>query len=208
MARVGARQLWWALLIGLSGYYLYRAILFRFVPPGALGPTLFDKQIWYVSHLAFALPVLLGAPLQFSQRLRRARAALHRQLGRAYVIGATGAALTAIWLGATLDLEGSRLPIVLLGLLWLGFTLAAWRCAVRRDFVAHRQFMIRSYGLALVLVWLRIIGDVPGDTMFFYIKDQAIRDTTQEWMSWVVPLIVMELALSWWPLFRRKPARG
>lgn len=113
-------------------------------------------------------------------------------------------ALTAIWLGATIEYEGSRLPIVLLRFVWLFFTLSAWRCAIRRDFDAHRKFMIRSYGLALVLVWLRLTGDVPQDLMFFYIREQAVRDTTLEWISWVIPLLVIELFVSWLPLLNRK----
>lgn len=203
-AKENLRRLGWALLVGLAAYYLYRAISFRFLPPGGLGPTLFNKQLWFFSHLVLALPVLLGAPLQFSRRLRQARPAFHRTLGRVYVVCATGAGITAIYLGATIELEGSRLPIVLLGLIWIFFTLAAWRCAVRRDLGAHRSFMIRSYGLALVLVWLRLMGDVPPDLMFFYIEDQAVRETTLEWMSWVVPLLIIEFALSWLPLLNRK----
>ena len=88
-------------------------------------------------------------------------------------------------------------------LLWLFFTLAAWRCAVVRDFAAHRLFMIRSYGLALVLVWLRVMYDMQ-DWLFFYVKDEALRDTTREWASWVVPLLVLEAWLSWVPLLRRR----
>jgi len=206
-ANENLRRVWWALLSGLAAYYLYRALVFRFLPPGELGPTLFNKQLWFVSHLMLALPVLFGAPLQFSQRLRKARPAFHRNLGRVYVASATGAGLTAIYLGASIDLEGSRLPIVLLGVLWIFFTLAAWRCAVRRDFDAHRRFMIRSYGLALVFVWLRLMGDVPPELMFFYIKDPAVRDATLEWMSWVVPLLVIELLFSWLPLLTRKKAK-
>jgi uncharacterized membrane protein len=206
-AKDNLRRLGGALLAGLAVYYLYRAISFRFFTPGELGPTLLNKQLWFFSHLILALPVLLGAPLQFSRRLRQARPALHRNLGRVYVVCATGAGVTAIYLGATIALEGSRLPIILLGLLWIFFTLAAWRCAVRRDFDAHRGFMIRSYGLALVLIWLRLLGDVPPDLMFFYIEDEAVRDTTLEWMSWVVPLLIIELALSWLPLLNRKKAR-
>jgi len=206
-ARETVRQLWWIVVLGLAAYYLYRALIFRFLPEGALGPTLFSKQLWFISHLALGMPVLLGAPLQFSRRLRKAKPVLHRYLGRVYVFCATGAGLTAVYLGATIELEGSRLPIVLLGILWIFFTLAAWRCAVRRDFDAHRQFMIRSYGLALVLVWLRIMGDVPPDLMFFYIQDPAIRDTTLEWQSWVVPLLIIELVLSWWPLLNRRKVK-
>lgn len=207
-AKDNVRRLWWALLLCLAAYYLYRAIGFRFIEPGRLGPTLFDKQLWFFGHLVLALPVLIAAPLQFSRSLRRARPQLHRNLGRVYVACATGAGLTAIYLGATIELEGSRFPIVLLGLIWIFFTLAAWRCAVRRDFEAHRLFMIRSYGLALVLVWLRLMGDVPPDLMFFYIKDEAIRDTTLEWMSWIVPLLAIEFWLSWLPLLigaKRRP---
>lgn len=205
-AREKLRRLGWALLVGLAAYYLYRAISFRFLTPDRIGPTLLNKQLWFVGHLLLALPVLIGAPLQFSQRLRKARPSFHRNLGRVYVICATGVGLTALYLGATIEIEGSRLPIVLLGFLFVFFTLAAWRCAVRRDFDAHRRFMIRSYGLALVLVWLRLMGDVPPDMMFFYIEDQAVRDTTLEWMSWVVPLLIIELSVSWLPLLNRKKA--
>lgn len=203
-ARTQLTRIGWLLLILLSAYYLYRAVNFRFLTPGSLGPTLMNKQLWFLSHLFFALPVLVGGPLQFSQQLRKARPHVHRLLGRVYVACAAVVALTAIWLGATIEYEGSRLPIVLLGIVWLFFTLSAWRCAVRRDFDAHRKFMIRSYGLALVLVWLRLIGDVPQDIMFFYIREQAVRDTTLEWMSWVIPLLVIELFVSWLPLLNRK----
>lgn len=197
---------WLMLLAALGAYYLYRAIDYRFLHAGRLGPSLFDKQLWYVAHAALALPVVFGAPLQFVPALRRARPALHRFVGKAYVYGASLAALLAIYLGATIEYEGSRLSIVLTGLLWLGFTLAAWRTAVRKDFAAHRAFMIRSYAMALVLVWLRVMYDFQ-DTLFFYVTDPDLRDATREWASWVVPLLVVETYLSWVPLARGKDGR-
>lgn len=103
------------------------------------------KQLWYSGHLLAALVVFLGGPLLFSTTLPTSRPRLHRLIGRCYVGWATLAALTAIYLGATIEYEGSRLPIVLLGRLWLLFTLAAWRCAPDRNFAARRLFMIRSY---------------------------------------------------------------
>lgn len=191
-------------LVALSAYYLYRAINYRFIRPDQLGPSLFNKQLWYFAHLITALPVIIGAPLQFIPSLRTSRPALHRRIGRVYVIGATIAGLLAIYLGGIVgEYEGSRLPIVLLGCLWLFFTLAAWRCAVRRDFTAHRLFMIRSYGMALVLVWLRLMFQLQ-DYLFFYVKNADLRDTTREWASWVVPLLVLEFWISWWPLLKGK----
>ena len=125
MGRTIAWRLWWLLLLGLSAYYLYRAVSFRFLTPDQLGPTLLNKQFWYVGHFVFALPVLIGAPIQFNQRLRKSRPSLHRTIGKIYVASATLAALSALYLGATIQYEGSRLPIVLLALLWLFSTLPA-----------------------------------------------------------------------------------
>ena len=203
--RLGSRIARLALLV-LASYYLYRALHFRFLTPDQLGPALFHKQIWYVGHLLSALAVFLGGPLQFSPTLRDRYPSLHRWIGRLYIGGATLAALTAIYLGATIEYEGSRLPIVLLGLLWLFFTLGAWRCALARNFAAHRLFMIRSYGLALVLVWLRLMLDLQG-WLFFYVQDEAMRDVTREWASWVIPLLILELWLSWLPAMRGRPVR-
>jgi uncharacterized membrane protein len=148
--------------------------------------------------------VLIGAPLQFSTRLRTSRPHLHRLIGKTYVVGATIAALTAFYLGATIEYEGSRLPLMMLAATWLFFTLAAWRRARNRDFARHRLFMIRSYNLALVFIWLRLVQEIPRDLLFFYISDEGIRDTTIEWFIWVIPLLGMELYLSWLPQARGK----
>ena len=175
---------------------------FRFIAPGRLGPTLLDKQLWFWVHLLFALPVLIGAPLQFWTRLRTTRPRVHRAIGKTYVIGATVAGLTALYLGATIEYEGSRLPLIMLAATWLFFTLAAWRRAVNRDFAGHRLFMIRSYNLALVFIWLRLVQEIPRDILFFYISDEGIRDTTIEWFIWIIPLLAMELYLVWIPQAR------
>lgn len=196
-----------ALITALSLYYLYRAISYRFLHPGRLGPDVFNKQIWYYSHVAFALPVLFGAPLQFIASLRDRAPGLHRAVGKAYVVGACSAALLAIYLGAIVgEYEGSKLSIGLTGVMWIFFTLAAWRFAVAGNFVAHRAFMIRSYAMTLVLVWLRVMFDLQ-DYLFFYVTNVDLRDATREWASWVVPLIVVEMWLNWGPQFLgRKPS--
>lgn len=205
--------IWLAVLATLSAYYLYRAVDYRFLHANRLGPSLFNKQLWYFSHVLLALPVVFGAPLQFLPNLRQSAPRVHRWIGRAYVIGASGAAILAIYLGATTEYEGSRLSIVITGALWLFFTLAAWRAAVARNFVVHRAFMIRSYTLALVLVWLRVMYDFQ-DYLFFYVQDEEIRDATREWASWVIPLLAVEFWIAWLPQvrpnnsFKPKPPRG
>jgi hypothetical protein len=198
-------HLWLAVLAALSAYYLYRAVDYRFLHPDRLGPSLFNKQLWYSSHVLLALPVVFGAPLQFLPGLRQSAPRVHRWIGRAYVFGASGAAVLAIYLGATTEYEESRLSIVITGALWLFFTLAAWRAAVARNFAVHRAFMIRSYTLALVLVWLRVMYDFQ-DYLFFYVQGEQARDGTREWASWVVPLLIVEFWISWLPQLTRKVA--
>ena len=204
-ARPRHRYLWLATVSGLSLYYLYRAINYRYFTPAQQGPDFVSKQFWYYSHLLFALPVLFGAPLQFIAEIRQRAPQLHRAIGKAYVCGACGAALTAIYLGGSGQYEGSRLSIVLTGLLWLFFTLTAWRLAVGKQFAAHRAFMIRSYTMALVLVWLRLMYDLQ-DYLFFYVKNEDLRDTTREWASWVVPMLAVEVWLAWLPQLRPRQA--
>lgn len=187
-----------AALFLLSLYYFYRAVNYRFITPGRLGPPNPIANAWYYTHVLFAIPVLLGAPLQFISGLRQRWPRFHRVLGRSYVCGATVAAVTAVYMGVAGPYEGSRLSIGITGTLWLFFTLAAWHHAVNKNFSAHRAFMIRSYTMALVLVWLRLMFDLQ-DYLFFYVRDEDLRDATREWASWVVPLLVVEFSLSWLP---------
>ena len=189
----------WAIIILLSAYYLYRAIHYRFFEEG-IGETFWNKQFWYVFHLATAIfPLVLG-PFQFWAWFRKHHIHWHRLLGKMYIIGALLGGISAFYLGVSISLEGSRLPLFLLSTLWLFMTTAAWLAIKRKNVKAHRLFMIRSYVLAMVFVILRIMGDIPSDILFFYIQSPEMRDATLEWMSWVLPLLVTEFWISWIPL--------
>lgn len=91
-------KIFWILLIVLSAYYLYSAINYRFFNEG-LGPTFWNKQFWFVSHLITAvLPLILG-PFQFWVWFRNRYIKLHRLLGKLYIMGCLLGGLTAIYLG-------------------------------------------------------------------------------------------------------------
>jgi hypothetical protein len=74
------RNLLLAALFLLSLYYLYRAVNYRFVVPGRMGPPNPISPGWYFVHVLFALPVLLGAPLQFISELRLRKRSNNRTL--------------------------------------------------------------------------------------------------------------------------------
>jgi uncharacterized membrane protein len=194
-----ARIFWFAVVL-LSAYYLYRGIKFRFFTDGNLE----TKAIWYYLHLATALAPLLLGPLQFWKWLRVNHVTIHRTMGKIYIVGSLLGGLTALYLGLTIDLEGSVLPLLLLSITWLFMTISAWISIRQRNIVAHRLFVIRSYGLALVFVFLRLIGDIPQDKLFFFIESDVTRDVTLEWVSWVIPLLTIELIFAWIPSMGRK----
>lgn len=194
----------WSTLVILSAYYLYRAILFRFYKEG-VGQTFWNKQFFFVFHLLTAiLPLALG-PLQFWNAFRLRYPDWHRLLGKIYVAGSLLGGLSAFVLGILQPYEGSIVPVVILSLLWLFMTTAAWVTIKNKNIKAHRLFMIRSYALALTFVWLRVLGDlVYKQNLLFFIKSDDIRDATYEWMSWVLPILLVELSISWIPLMRPK----
>jgi len=199
-------QAFWVLVIVLSAYYLYRALRFRFFAENNLN----GKALWYYGHLLTALfPLVLG-PLQFWKWLRLHHVWWHRFLGKLYIIGSILGGLSAFYLGITIDLEGSIVSLILLSLTWLFMTIAAYVTIRNKNVEAHRLFMIRSYALAMVFVFLRLVGDIPQEKLFFFIESEAIRDATLEWVSWIIPLLVIELVFSWIPLMKtkRKPRRA
>lgn len=204
--RKAVPRVFWTVIILLSIYYFYRAINYRFVREG-IGDTLWDKQFWFVSHLLTAIAPLALGPFQFWTWFRRRYVRWHRLLGKLYILGCLFGGLTALYLGYTQPYEGSIVPVMILALLWLFMTISAWLSIKNGNIEAHRLFMIRSYTLTLVFVFLRVLGDlIENYGLLSFIESADIRDTTQEWLSWVIPLLTVEIIISWVPLLRsRKP---
>jgi len=195
-------RVFWLLIVVLSGYYLFRAIRFRFFEEG-IGDTFWNKQFWFVFHLATAISPLLLGPIQFWVWFRKRYVRWHRALGKVYIYGSLLGGLSALYLGFTQPYQGSIIPVIILALLWLFCTSAAWVTILRKNVEAHRLFMIRSYVLALTFISLRILSDlVEHLNMLFFIDHPDVKDTTYEWMSWVLPLLVTELLISWIPAMR------
>jgi uncharacterized membrane protein len=193
----------WAIIILFSAYYLYRAIHFRFIREG-IGPTFWNKQIWFVSHLATAVIPLVTGPFQFWTWLRKRHIKWHRALGKIYILGCLLGGLSALYLGLTQPYPGSVVPMLILATLWLFTTSAAWITIKRRNIPAHRLFMIRSYTLTLAFVFLRILSDLVYKHQFLsFIENEDVKDATYEWMSWVVPVLVVECWISWLPSMKK-----
>jgi hypothetical protein len=154
-----------------------------------------------LAHLVVATPLLFIAPLQFSRRIRQHRPKWHRRLGTAYLAFALLAALGAIHLGFTYEGAERRVPLVLFATLWVAFTIGAWVCARNHAYAAHERFVVRGYGVALAFVLVRLLGEFQ-EPLFAFLPEKAVRDSTREWLSFVLPLLAIESWYSWWPAMR------
>jgi uncharacterized membrane protein len=143
----------------------------------------------YLHVFASAVALLLG-PLQFATRLRTARPALHRLLGRIYlgvgvlVGGLAGLYMAAFAYGGTT----STLGFGMLALLWLYTGARAFAAARARDVAAHRAWMLRNFSLALAAVTLRI---QLGASFALGLPFEKVYPALA-WLSWLPNLGVAE----------------
>ena len=127
-----------AALALISFRYLFGV---EFIPP-VVASNLFLKP-WLLIHVAGAATALLIGPVQFSSTLRVRFTAVHRWIGRTYVVASLvgGVAGFILALGASTG-PITRIGFGSLGILWILTTSLAWRRAMQGRFIEHRAWMI------------------------------------------------------------------
>lgn len=126
-----------------------------------------DRHLLIPHSLAGVSALLIG-PVQFSSRFRRKHLALHRVLGRIYVLSVFIGSFTGIALAAGRPgFPGTSMQAAA----WMVCTTAAFITARNRQIVAHRQWMARSYAVTFTFVSSRVLNLWPrywshlGDTL-------------------------------------------
>ena len=199
-ARLGTSVAWGLiafLSVGVGGYALFHvATGFQFLP---LENPMFSPWGLRVHIGASAVAMIVGA-FQFLKVLRQKAPAVHRWMGRIYIAACVVGGLA----GGTIALSSTAGPIAgwgffLLAVLWVPFTLLAWTSAMRRDFVAHERWMIRSFALTFAAVTLRLQLPAVGVLEMDFLPAYRVI----AWSAWVPNLIVAEL----WIASRRWPKR-
>jgi uncharacterized membrane protein len=202
-ARVGGSIAWTLIMllsVGVGGYALF-LVATGFKALGLSNP-MFDPWGLQVHIAASGVAMLVGA-FQFFKPLRRQAPAVHRWIGRIYVAACVIGGLA----GGTIALSSTAGPIAgwgffLLAVLWAPFTLLALAAAMRKDFISHERWMIRSFALTFAAVTLRIylpIAIIQNQGEFPLDAYRAIA-----WLAWVPNLIVAELFIA----TLRKPRRA
>lgn len=156
-----------------------------------------------VAHIFTAIIAIVLGPLQFMPRVR-ARRKLHRAVGRIYLLaGVLPSAVTAIpvalWSGRVV----TQIGLTAAAALWLITGGLAYRAARRRDFAAHRDWMIRNYALTFLAVTSRVLTPLLLLAQLPFLADGAgpagERVTSLipvgQTLGWIVNLVVAEVII-------------
>jgi hypothetical protein len=146
----------------------------------------------FYGHVFTGCLVLIIGIFQF--RLHRSKPALHRFLGKIYIV-------TILLVTAPAGLimgyysNGGIIPTIsfmMLATLWWASTYVAWRKIRKRDFAGHQVYMYRSYALTLSAVTLRLytflaalIFGLRGEDVYIWVSC----------LSWIPNLLIAEILI-------------
>jgi len=157
------RKSWWALVIVAFGVMIPFAVPYLTMNPDDSRVIIVPGTAQYsvlVAHIAFAFVAMAMGFLQFVDRLRVQRPAMHRMVGRVYVGAVFVSGLLALLLIFYIADYGRALSFLMLALAWLWTCWKGYRAAVRGKYDEHRVWMIRSFGITLVAVSARLLVPV------------------------------------------------
>ena len=196
----------WAAIIALSLYFFLDnvvAFLYGYRSEN-FGDTFFNNQFWVVSHLIGGTAALAFGPVQFFQGIRTCYPTAHRTMGKVYIFGALITGLSALRLSLVSPCFPCRISLLILAVLVLFTTLAAWWSVKNKNIKSHRQFMVRSYVCILSFVAVRIDGLLPLDFLFGSTQEYLFRRVMNEYFFSFVPLLCTEIIMSWIPSLKWK----
>jgi len=151
-------------------------------------------RLAFFVHVYASVWVLLAGFTQFSENIRDFYPRLHRAFGYVYVTDVlliTGPAGLLMGFYANGGLT-SKVAFVTLAILWMTCTAIAFVKAKNGDFVAHRNWMIRSYALTLSAIMLRAWKYAITNTVELPPMDVY---RTVAWLGWVPNIILAELLI-------------
>lgn len=158
------------------------------------------RYAFYI-HVFLSILSLIAGFSQFSSLIIKKYKKLHRLMGYIYIIdviflAGPSALIMAFYANGDVWAKAS---FVLLSILWIVFTGISFQKVRNKDFVSHRNWMIRSYALTLSAISLRLFAlIIPAFIHMNAFEEYALI----AWLSWTLNLLAAEIVIFW---KRRKP---
>ena len=203
-ARLRSKMLVFAFIGMMMAYVLYHNESFLIHPTDPVWNHYQPFKWWLLPHgLAGACALLLG-PMQFSDRLRQRYLKLHRVVGYTYVTGAMILAPLGAYIQYFQERMGETRSFTMAAaadavLLMLTTGIALW-FVLRGKIQQHRQWMTRSYTVALIFLEVRVIGGLGGW------DNNAKATEIIVWMCLIFAYPLADIVLHWQDFRRSKSA--
>ncbi|MBK9013031.1 MAG: DUF2306 domain-containing protein [Saprospiraceae bacterium] len=157
-------------------------------------------RVAFYAHIFSSIFVLASGAFLFPKYILQKWPKLHRYAGRIYVrtlllVSAPSGFVMAFHANGGWAAQASFL---LLTPLWWWFTWKGLDTARKRQFTAHKNWMLRSYALTLSAVSLRVYQLLLGS---FFALDPVTQYVLISWAAWVGNLLAAE-GIIWWQMRR------
>jgi hypothetical protein len=161
-----ARYLVFALIAAMAAYVLFHNERFLINPTDPVWNHYGPFKWWLLPHGLAGACALILAPMQFVEGLRRRHVTLHRTVGTIYVIGAFILAPLGLYIEYLDEAQGAARSFTIETMIQSSALMITTGIgcyfALKRQFTFHRQWMIRSYAVALTFLEIRVILGVTG----------------------------------------------
>jgi len=194
--------LWIATLV--IGTYFVASYVPRYLiwSEASYGPYFWPRATILLPHLLGGLVAIVIGPMQFWPRIRNNHPKVHRISGRIYLgavlVGATGGMGLALTSGINASYAGGLFALAIAWLLTSAMALASIR---RRNFVQHKQWMIRSYVVTFAFVTFRVVSD---SLVYLGVSEPLQYYAMLAWGCWAMPLLFAEAVIQGRQVFARR----
>ena len=194
---IARKGLWNLLVVSAIIIGLYPGIYFfidrKFGLLGFKPELLLTKTFWNIGFYAHifsgGLALLIGWT-QFGSKFRNRHLALHRRIGKIYVIAVLISSVAAI--GISFFSTGgmvSALGFFSLGIIWLYTTVMAYSAIRKGQIQRHQKMMVYSYAVCFsavtLRIWLPLLVITFGDFITAYV--------IVAWLCWIPNVLVAYL---------------
>jgi hypothetical protein len=182
-------------IAAMAAFILYHNERFLIEPTNPVWQHYKSIGWWLLVHGMAGACALILAPMQFSDSLRTRFARLHRVVGRVYITAAFVLAPSGAYIqyldeglaGASRSFTMASATDAMLLMITTGI---GFFFALKRMILQHRQWMTRSYAVALVFFQVRFILGVSGLDQPF---DWAILETVV-WICLAFAVLIGDIA--------------
>ncbi len=189
----------WVIILSASLYFIYSNALHYFAYNSKeFGPDFWPQFAPYLMiHIVGGMVALLLGPFQFIPAIRKKYAKTHRSIGKIYLCSVLIAAVTSFYLSIDNLIIVEKHVTYGAGLAGLAFAwlltsgMAYWS-VLNKNFVQHREWMVRSFVVTCAFASSRLFYNSLVD--FFHTDSNAMSEIAA-WACWAFPLMVTEVFL-------------